>query len=487
MTRFDVVSVFPEFFSVLDLSLIGKARERGILEIHSHDLRDWTDDPHRTVDDTPAGGGAGMVMRADIWGRALDDILSLGGDRADDAGCVGGAELTDCAGDADRTDRADRAGRTVLAIPTPSGKPLTQRDCERFAADFNHVVIACGRYEGIDARVAAHYAGQGVTVHEYSLGDYVLNGGEVAAVALIEAVGRLLPGMVGNPESLVEESHGAAGLLEYPVFTRPVSWKDEEIPSVLLSGDHGAMRRWRRDRAIEKTAARRPDLIEALDAGMLDKKDKRLLATLGYLVPQGAAHPVPTRVREATEADIPALVELAARTFPDAAPDYLTEESIRAFIAANLSAERFAEYVRRPEWLVMVLSDACGRLSGYTLSLIPVDDGVAGIDEGAPIDACVDGKPRRGPLIELSKFYIDRSCRGTGASGLLFTGTRRALSERVSGVHPEPYVWLGTNAQNRRAHNAYKKLGFVKVGKRQFRVGEQDNVDVVFALPLNVT
>lgn len=194
MTRFDVVSVFPEFFSVLDLSLIGKARERGILEIHSHDLRDWTDDPHRTVDDTPAGGGAGMVMRADIWGRALDDILSLGADRADDARCVGGAELTDCAGGADRTDRADRAGRTVLAIPTPSGKPLTQRDCERFAADFDHVVIACGRYEGIDARVAAHYAGQGVTVHEYSLGDYVLNGGEVAAVALIEAVGRLLPG-----------------------------------------------------------------------------------------------------------------------------------------------------------------------------------------------------------------------------------------------------------------------------------------------------
>ena len=178
--RFDIVSVFPEFFAVLDLSLIGKARERGILDIAVHDLRDWTDDPHRSVDDTPFGGGAGMVMRPDVWGAALDDTLGDDG---------------------------------VLAVPTPSGAPLTQRMCEDLAA-VGHIVLACGRYEGIDARVADHYEESGVRVVRYSLGDYVLNGGEVAAVALVEAVGRLVPGLVGNPESLVEGSHRAARLLE---------------------------------------------------------------------------------------------------------------------------------------------------------------------------------------------------------------------------------------------------------------------------------
>jgi len=223
--RFDIVSVFPEFFAVLDLSLIGKARERGILDIAVHDLRDWTDDPHRSVDDTPFGGGAGMVMRPDVWGAALDDTLGDDG---------------------------------VLAVPTPSGTPLTQRMCEDLAA-VGHIVLACGRYEGIDARVADHYEESGVRVVRYSLGDYVLNGGEVAAVALVEAVGRLVPGLVGNPESLVEESHGAAGLLEYPVYTRPARWRGLDVPAVLTSGDHGKVARWRRDRALEVTAGRRPD------------------------------------------------------------------------------------------------------------------------------------------------------------------------------------------------------------------------------------
>lgn len=200
-TRFDIVSVFPEFFEVLNLSLLGKAQERGIVEIRSHDLREWTNDPHRTVDDTPAGGGAGMVMRPDIWGKALDEL-------------IGEADGSSAGNDDDAT----LASATVLAIPTPSGRQLTQRECERLAASAQHIVIACGRYEGIDSRVAEHYASRGVEVFEYSLGDYVLNGGEVAAVALIEAVGRLLPGMVGNPESLVEESHGAAGAARVPGF-----------------------------------------------------------------------------------------------------------------------------------------------------------------------------------------------------------------------------------------------------------------------------
>ena len=246
--RIDVVSVFPEYLRPLDLSLIGKARETGILDLAVHDLRDWTHDRHRTVDDTPFGGGAGMVMRPDVWGEALDALLTPG---------------------------------ARLVLPTPSGEVFTQRHAEQFALD-SHLVIACGRYEGIDARVAEHYRASGVQVSELSIGDYVLNGGEVAALVLVEAVGRLLPGVVGNPESLVEESHGAAGLLEYPVFTKPPVWAEHEIPEVLLSGHHARIARWRRDQALRRTAERRPDMIEALDLDSLDKHDLKLLGELGF-------------------------------------------------------------------------------------------------------------------------------------------------------------------------------------------------------------
>ncbi|MBE6484757.1 MAG: tRNA (guanosine(37)-N1)-methyltransferase TrmD [Actinomycetaceae bacterium] len=503
--RFDIVSVFPEFFSVLDLSLVGKAQNRGILEVASHDLRDWTDDPHRTVDDTPAGGGAGMVMRADIWGKALDDVL--GGNDAPHTPVPSG---------------------TVLAIPTPSGRPLTQRDCERLAT-VEHIVIACGRYEGIDARVAEHYAERGVTVFEYSLGDYVLNGGEVAAIALVEAVGRLLPGMVGNPESLVEESHGAAGLLEYPVYTRPASWRGLEIPGVLTAGDHGAVARWRREQAFARTAARRPDMIRALDASSLNKRERRALAASGFLALRGQRHPVPVYVRPAEPCEAAALAELAAETFPDACPPWLSDVDITAFIAEHLSVQAFTDYLDDPHWVVTVLAvgcqstspndecdwgggqgEACERLNspgsrgesllGYTLCLLPPrrtgeaavavgsgegdNGGVAGEDEGAPVDAVVGGTPRRGELIELSKFYLRRSARGSGAQELLWDGTRRALLERVTG--PEPYIWLGTNEGNRRAQEAYKKLGFHAVSTRIFTVGDQDNSDVIFARRLRV-
>ena len=196
--RIDVLTIFPAYLDALDLSLVGKARRDGLLDLRVHDLRDWTTDRHRTVDDTPFGGGAGMVMRPDVWGTALDDVLAAAARRP--------------------------AARRVLLVPTPSGDRFTQAMAEDLAGA-DQLVLACGRYEGIDARVAEHYRTHGdVEVHEISLGDYVLNGGEVAALVVVEAVARLLPGVIGNPASLVEESHGAAGLLEYPVYTKPPEW-----------------------------------------------------------------------------------------------------------------------------------------------------------------------------------------------------------------------------------------------------------------------
>jgi len=257
--RIDVVSIFPEYLAPLELSLVGKARTSGLLDLRVHDLRAWTDDRHRTVDDTPFGGGAGMVMRPDVWGQAIDDLTAT--------------------------------GPAHLVVPTPSGTTFTQRTAEALATE-DQLVFACGRYEGIDARVAEHYRAAGHRVSELSIGDYVLNGGEVASLVMVEAVARLLPGVIGNPESLVEESHGAAGLLEYPVYTKPPVWADLEVPDVLLSGHHAKIRRWRRDRALEKTSARRPDLIEALGVEQLDKHDRAFLATLGWEVRAGTLHRV---------------------------------------------------------------------------------------------------------------------------------------------------------------------------------------------------
>ncbi|MGN6782821.1 MAG: tRNA (guanosine(37)-N1)-methyltransferase TrmD [Marmoricola sp.] len=224
--KVDVVSIFPAYLDALQLSLPGRARQSGLLELAVHDLRDWTHDRHRTVDDTPYGGGAGMVMKPEPWGEALDAL-------ATDA--------------------------TVLVVPTPSGERFTQAVAEELARA-EHLLVACGRYEGIDQRVVDH-ARTTMTVRELSLGDYVLNGGEVAALAMIEAVVRLLPGFMGNAASLAEESHGAAGLLEYPVYTKPPRWRGLDVPDVLLSGDHARIAAWRRDRAEERTAERRPDLL----------------------------------------------------------------------------------------------------------------------------------------------------------------------------------------------------------------------------------
>jgi tRNA (guanine37-N1)-methyltransferase len=226
--RIDVVTIFPAFFDVLEVSLLGRARGSGLLDVRVHDLRDWTHDRHRTVDDTPYGGGAGMVMKPEPWGEALDEIAS------------------------------DAAPAPVFIFPSPAGEVFTQATARELAGR-EHLVFGCGRYEGIDERVFAHAATLG-DVRLVSLGDYVLNGGEVAAMAMIEAVGRLIPGVVGNPDSLVEESH-EDGLLEYPSYTKPASWRGRDVPPVLLSGHHGAIAAWRREQQLERTRERRPDLI----------------------------------------------------------------------------------------------------------------------------------------------------------------------------------------------------------------------------------
>jgi tRNA (guanine37-N1)-methyltransferase len=225
--RIDLVSIFPAYFDALDLSLAGKARDAGLLDVRVHDLRTWAHDRHRTVDDTPYGGGAGMVMKPEPWGEALDAVE------------IGPSGAT-------------------LVVPTPAGTRFTQRVASDLAGR-EHLVFACGRYEGIDERVAEDAAGR-FEVMELSLGDYVLNGGEVAALAICEAVVRLVPGFMGNAASLVEESH-EDGLLEAPVYTKPASWRCLDVPPVLLSGDHGAIARWRHEQSVRRTAQRRPDLV----------------------------------------------------------------------------------------------------------------------------------------------------------------------------------------------------------------------------------
>jgi len=232
--RLDIVTIFPEYFAPLQLSLVGKAINRGLVAVGVHDLRRWTHDRHRTVDDTPYGGGAGMVMKPEPWGEALDDLL---------------------------LDPTPADAEPLLIVPTPSGERFTQNLAHEWAAE-QRLIFACGRYEGIDARVMLHAASR-LRVREVSLGDYVLNGGEVAVLAMIEAIVRLLPGVLGNPASLVEESHapGHDQLLEYPVFTKPESWRGLNVPDVLLSGHHGEVAKWRRAQAEERTRERRPDLL----------------------------------------------------------------------------------------------------------------------------------------------------------------------------------------------------------------------------------
>jgi tRNA (guanine37-N1)-methyltransferase len=249
--RVDIVTIFPEYFAPLELSLIGRARQAGALVVEVHDLRTWTHDVHRTVDDSPYGGGPGMVMRPEPWGEALDALA--GGDPP-----------------------------PRLVVPTPAGVPFRQETARELAAQ-PRLLLACGRYEGIDERVVEYAAGR-MPVTEVSLGDYVLFGGEVAVLAVLEAVVRLLPGVLGNAESLVEESH-ASGVLEAPLYTKPAQWRGLPVPEVLRSGDHGRIARWRRDQGLLRTAARRPDLLAALPAGALDERDVTVLTGAGFPPP----------------------------------------------------------------------------------------------------------------------------------------------------------------------------------------------------------
>jgi tRNA (guanine37-N1)-methyltransferase len=224
--RIDAISIFPQFFDVLDISLLGKAKAQELLEVEIHDLRDFTDDKHRTVDDTPFGGGAGMLMKPEPWGLALDSVMTP---------------------------------ETIVVFPSPAGELFKQATAQELS-EAKHLVFACGRYEGIDQRVV-DYATSKAKVRLVSLGDYVLNGGEVAAVAMIEAIARLIPGVIGNAESLAEESH-SEGLLEYPSYTKPASWRGLDVPEVLLSGNHAEIAKWRKAKALERTQKVRPELLD---------------------------------------------------------------------------------------------------------------------------------------------------------------------------------------------------------------------------------
>lgn len=259
--KIDIVSVFPEYFEVLNLSLFGKAQAKGLIEVHAHNLRDWTHDVHHSVDDTPVGGGAGMVMKPEVWAECLDDLL----------------------------DATPEESRPVLIFPNPSAPLFTQRDATELSHK-NQLIFGCGRYEGYDARIPEYYREQGIDVREYSIGDYVLNGGEVAVSVMLEAITRLLPGFMGNPESIVEESYtGGNALLEHRQYTKPATWRGMAVPAILLSGDHGKVDRFRRDEALARTSEIRPDLIEQLDCTTLDKADRTTLMSLGWEV--SGVHP----------------------------------------------------------------------------------------------------------------------------------------------------------------------------------------------------
>lgn len=226
--KIDVISIFPEYLAPLKLSLLGKAQDSGLLTIETHNLRDYASGTHSSVDDTPYGGGAGMVMSPEVWANAIDPLLT-----------------SDC----------------DLIILTPAGKKFIQPIAHQFASE-RHLIFACGRYEGIDDRIRQYYSApqfseRNIRVHEYSIGDYVLGGGEVAAMVMIEAITRLIPGVLGNPESLNEESHISEGYLEYPNYTKPANWRGLEVPEILLSGNHAAIAKWRATQAQERAKKNR--------------------------------------------------------------------------------------------------------------------------------------------------------------------------------------------------------------------------------------
>jgi tRNA (guanine37-N1)-methyltransferase len=247
--RIDVLTIFPEYLEPLRAALLGKAIDRKLISVDVHDLRDYTHDVHKAVDDSPYGGGPGMVMKPQVWGEALDAV---------------------CQPDAD-------GALPRLIVPTPAGRPFTQEMAREYAT-LPWLAFACGRYEGIDQRVVDDSEGR-MRVDEVSIGDYVLVGGEVAVLVIVEAVARLLPGVLGNPQSAEQDSF-SDGLLEGPSYTRPEVWRGLAVPDVLRSGNHKLIDRWRRDQALERTLRRRPELLDRLTDDQLDKHDRALLDRL---------------------------------------------------------------------------------------------------------------------------------------------------------------------------------------------------------------
>ena len=271
--RLDVVTIFPEYLEPLRHALLGKAIEQGILSVGVHDLRGWATDVHKSVDDTPYGGGPGMVMKPEVWGPALDDVA---------AGAASGEDLTSSLPHVDRPRHDEPAGvdeqgllsggdseLPLLIVPTPAGKPFTQADAQEWSTE-EHIVFACGRYEGIDQRVVDD-AAQRYRVREVSIGDYVLIGGEVAVLVIAEAIVRLIPGVLGNRRSHEEDSF-SDGLLEGPSYTKPRTWRGLDVPEVLFSGNHAKVDRWRRDQALLRTQKVRPELLDSVELSAADLK-----------------------------------------------------------------------------------------------------------------------------------------------------------------------------------------------------------------------
>lgn len=282
MMNIDIISVFPEYFQMLDLSLLGKAQDNGLLQIRAHNLRQWTHDVHQSVDDTPVGGGAGMVMKPEVWAECLDELLHL--PKSEIKNTCDSYETCNAYEESEVTSNKVDPSKPILIFPNPSAPLFTQKDATALSHAQN-LVFGCGRYEGYDARIPEYYRMQGVDVREYSIGDYVLNGGEVAVSVMLEAITRLIPGFMGNPESIVEESYtGTDALLEHHQYTRPTTWRGISVPDVLTSGNHAKVDRFRRDEAIARTSEIRPDLIERLDCRALNKADRKTLISLGWEV-----------------------------------------------------------------------------------------------------------------------------------------------------------------------------------------------------------
>ncbi|MDO5501690.1 MAG: tRNA (guanosine(37)-N1)-methyltransferase TrmD [Actinomycetia bacterium] len=384
--RIDVVSIFPEYLGALDISLIGKARRDGLLDVRVHDLRDFTHDRHRTVDDTPFGGGAGMVMKPQPWREALDSLAA----QADSS--------SDTSGD---------SARPRLIVPGPSGRRFDQRLARELAQE-PWLAFACGRYEGIDERVYDYAADTlGWQVDVVSLGDYVLNGGEVAVLAMVEAIGRLVPGVVGNPESLVEESH-EDGLLEYPVYTKPAQWDDgsvtREVPAVLLSGNHAAIASWRHEQRLARTAQRRPDLLHpSVEATGIEDLELRL----------------------ATAADLPELVVLTRACWLEE-----VAEVAPRWAGPTESLQEHAQWLH--DWQIWVLR-AGGRLVGSVRG---------------------QRKPGEPHCWSIARLMVAPDLQGRGLG--------RALLEHIEAQAPQDITefWLTTGRWRHGNQKMYKKAGY---------------------------